>query len=421
MKIMNKEKKAIYLLQDGIGGRPIPELGNKTELEKANTPNFDSLASNGICGVMDAVAPGIRVGTDVGHLALFGYNPLKVYDGRGPIEAAGINFKLQKGDLALRGNFATVDDNMVIKDRRAGRIRKGREKLAEALNGMKLNDKVTVYFKVATEHRTVVVFRGERFSSYITPVDPGAGEEGSKLSLSEAKDKSFSIANYTAELVNKFTLKSHDILKNHPVNKERKKEGKLPANIILTRGAGSEIRMKSIADKFNIKASCIAGESTILGIAKLAGFEIVTDPEFTANIDTNLHKKAEIALDCLKKNDLVIIHTKGTDIMAHDNKPEEKSNFIEKVDGMMGYLKNNLPNNINTYIGLSGDHSTPSKLRTHSSNPVPVVISGSEVLKDEVDSYGERSCAQGGLNRITANELLLCILDYINATYSLGS
>lgn len=418
---MPKKKKAIYLLQDGIGGRPVEELGYKTELEKANTPNFDKLVTKGICGIMDPVAPGVRVGTDVGHLALFGYNPLKVYDGRGPIEAAGIDFKMQKDDLAFRGNFATVDENMVIKDRRAGRIRKGRGELAKVLDSMKLNDKVTVHFRVATEHRAVVVFRGERFSSYITPVDPGAGNVGVKLPESKAKDESFSIANHTAELVNKFTLKSHKILKNHPVNKERKQEGKLPANIILTRGAGSEIRMKNMADKFDIKASCIAGESTILGIAKLAGFEVISAPEFTANVDTNLYKKADTALECLKRKDLVIIHTKGTDVMAHDEKPEGKVNFIEKVDEMMGYLINNLPDGITTYIALSGDHSTPTRLRSHSGNPVPVLISGPGVLKDEVDSYGERSCAHGGLNRITANELLLCILDYINATYRLGS
>jgi len=416
-----KLRKAIYLLQDGISGRPREELDGRTELEIANTPNFDKLAKEGICGVMDPMASGIRVGTDVGHLALFGYNPLKVYDGRGPIEAAGIDFELEEGDLALRGNFATVDEDMMIVDRRAGRIREGTQELAFSLNGMRLNHKVKVYFKEATEHRAVVIFRGDRFSSYITSVDPGAGNEGVKLPSCKAKDEAFSIAVYTASLINQFTLKSYKILKEHPVNLQRRRQNKPPANIILTRGAGTEIRIKSITDKFNIKGTCISGESTIRGIAKLAGFEVIHHPEFTANIDTDLYKKANCALEALTHSELVVIHTKGTDIMSHDDRVEDKIKFIEKTDNMMGYLMDNLPRDVICYIALAGDHSTPSNLRTHSGDPVPVVLYGPDVLKDDISVYGERSCAKGGLNRISANEFLLCILDYINATYRFGA
>ncbi len=416
-----KERKAIYLLQDGIGGRPRKDLGGKTELEAAETPNFDKLARKGICGIIDPIAPGIRVGTDVGHLALFGYNPLKVYDGRGPIEAAGIDFELKEGDLALRGNFATVNEDMVITDRRAGRIREGRDKLAESLDKMKLNDKITVYFRIATEHRAVVILRGDKFSSYITSVDPGAGNEGVKLPECKAKDSNFSIAKKTASLINEFTLKSYEILKKHPVNIQRIKQNKPPANIILTRGAGMEVRIKSIADKFNIRGACVAGESTILGIAKLAGFNTIYYPEFTANIDTDLYKKADAALEALKDNELVIIHTKGTDVTSHDNRPKDKINFIEKVDKMMGYIIDNIPDDFISYIALAGDHSTPCAMQIHTGDPVPVLIYGEDVLTDDVTSYGERACSKGGLHRITANQMLLCILDYINATYRFGA
>ncbi|RLC42982.1 MAG: phosphoglycerate mutase, partial [Candidatus Coatesbacteria bacterium] len=160
-------------MQDGVGDRPIYKLGRRTPLEAANTPNMDNLARNAVNGLMDPLAPGIRVGTDVGHLALFGYNPLRTYWGRGPIEAAGINIKLEPQDIALRCNFATVDEQMRVKDRRAGRIREGTRRLARELNGLRIADDIEVIFKEATEHRAVLVLRGEKLSPEITDTDPG--------------------------------------------------------------------------------------------------------------------------------------------------------------------------------------------------------------------------------------------------------
>lgn len=421
MKLGSKVRKAVFLIQDGIGGRPRKELEGLTELEAAETPNLDRIAADGICGIMDPMAPGIRVGTDVGHLTLFGYNPLNVYDGRGPIEAAGVGFELEEGDLALRGNFATVDERMFILDRRAGRIREGTEKLASALDGMRLDGNVTVRVVPATEHRVVVVLRGGRFSSLITAVDPGAGNEGGKLPLSKPKKPDFKVASYTSDLVNKFTAESHRILKSHPLNEKRRNSNKPPANIVLSRGAGMEIRVKSIADKFNIEAVCIAGESTVLGIAKLAGFRTLTHPKFTANIDTDLQRKADFAIKALADSDMVILHVKGTDVLSHDNDIFGKIRFIEKVDEMMGYIVENLPEREACYIAMGGDHSTPGSLGTHSGDPVPIVLSGPDVLKDNIFTYGERSCAMGGLSRITANEFFLSILDYMNVTYRFGA
>lgn len=417
----SKTRKAIYILLDGIGGRPREELNGRTELEAAKTPNLDRLALEGICGVMDPMAPGIRVGTDVGHLALFGYNPLKVYDGRGPIEAVGVDLELEEGDLALRGNFATVDEDNVIIDRRAGRIREGTEELAEALNGLQLDENVFAIVRKATEHRVVVVLRGRRFSSLITAVDPGAGNVGVPVPLSRPKDPDLRIASYTAELVNKFTAKSKEVLKDHPVNKRRVSEGALPANIILTRGAGQEIKIKSIMDKFNISATCIAGESTVLGIAKLAGFKVLTDPAFTANVDTDLDKKADMALSALDSDDLVVVHIKGTDVMSHDDQVQGKIDFIEKVDEMAGRIIRGLPSDEICYIAVAGDHSTPGSLKTHSGDPVPVMLWGPDVLKDSVQHYGERPCARGGFCRINANQMLLSILDYMNVSYRFGA
>ena len=177
---MKKAYKGLMLIIDGLGDRPLDEFDGKTPLEAANTPCFDMLAKSGITGLMDPLSPGIRVGTDVGHLALFGYNPLKVYWGRGPIEAVGIGIELKPGDVALRCNFATVDDNFIVVDRRAGRIRHT-DPLAAALDGMQLADGITITFRPATEHRAVLIVSGERLSAEITDSDPGPASEGEPL------------------------------------------------------------------------------------------------------------------------------------------------------------------------------------------------------------------------------------------------
>jgi len=213
---MAPTRKAIMFIMDGLGDRPIKQLGGRTPLESAATPWLDSLASRGICGLMDPLAPGIRVGTDVGHLALFGYNPLRVYWGRGPIEAAGVGVKLEPRDVALRCNFATVDENGIIVDRRAGRIRRDTGVLAEALNELQLEDDVEMVFREATEHRAVLVLKGEELSAEITNSDPGAGCEGEPVQTVRARRPGVAMAERTADIVNRFVRLSHEVLKDHP-------------------------------------------------------------------------------------------------------------------------------------------------------------------------------------------------------------
>lgn len=420
-KTMETTRKAIMFIVDGLGDRPIKELGGRTPLESARTPSFDSLARLGICGLMDPLAPGIRVGTDVGHLALFGYNPLRVYWGRGPIEAAGVGIELEPRDVALRCNFAAVDNNGIIVDRRAGRIRHGTPLLAEALNGLQLKDNVEIIFREATEHRAVLVLKGKELSAEITNSDPGAGREGEPVQPVRARRPGLTLAERTAAIVNRFIHKSHDILKQHSVNRERIQHGLLPANILITRGAGMAVRMRSLADRFHIVGGCVVAESTVKGIALMSGFRVYTSPSLTANVDTDLDEKARLTLEALRECNFVVVHVKGADIASHDNDPRGKIEFLERVDAMVGKVLEKLEVPEKTYIGLTADHATPCAIREHSADPVPVVVSGDDVLVDGVERYGERDCARGGLLRINANEFLLTLLDFIGVTYRFGS
>jgi 2,3-bisphosphoglycerate-independent phosphoglycerate mutase len=414
-------KKALAIILDGVGDRPIESLEGRTPLEAADTPNFDMLANRGICGLMDPLAPGIRVGTDVGMLALFGYNPLRVYCGRGPIEAAGVDLKLHENDVAFRANFATTTDDGRIVSRRAARIREGTAALAKALDGITLSDGTQVIFRAATEHRAVLVLRGESLSHMVTPSDPGPDMAGDYVLEIQPRLAQSAAAKKTAALATEFSLRACDILQNHPVNQERIQKGLLPANYILLRGAGVRRPMRSLAERFHIKGACVAGESTVKGIAKMTGFTVITDPAFTANLDTDIMKKAAVAVKALEEFDIVMLHFKGPDIASHDNDPSAKAKFLEGVDAACGHIMEKSSSAGDVIFALTGDHSTPCEIGEHSADPVPAVISGRGVLRDAVSSYGERACSSGGLSRLTGNQFLLSVLDLIDVTYRFGS
>lgn len=413
------KRKILLAIADGLGDNPCEILGNKTPLEYAETKTLDKLAKNGTTGIMDLYKAGVPVGTDLGHLILFGYG-LEDYPGRGPIEAFGKEIELIEGDVAFRCNFATVDDEMNIVDRRAGRIREGAKELAEALNGMEING-IKIIFKEATEHRAVMVFRGSHLSANISDTDPK--KENLKIKTSVAKD-STEDSIFTANVLNKFIIKANEILKNHPINLKRIEEGKFPANCIVTRGAGKMSKIEKITKKLNFDACCVAGEETVLGVARLAGFKTLTDSGFTGNIDTDIEKKAKFAVKALKENDFVVLHYKATDLMGHDNNPMGKVEAVEKYDKMLGLVvelleKENLSDN--TIIALAADHSTPCERREHSGDPVPVLISGKNIRRDFVEKYDEISCSQGGLNRVKGSDFISILLDKLELTIKQGN
>lgn len=410
--------KILLVIADGVGDRPCEVLNWKTPLQYANTSNLDLLAENGSCGIMDLYHAGVPVGTDLGHLILFGYG-LEDYPGRGPIEAFGDGMELVGGDIAFRCNFATIDDAGNVVDRRAGRIRQGTKELAEALNGMEV-DGVQILFKEATEHRAVLVLRGEGLSEKITDTDPK--KEGFPVKQAAAKEDSAE-AVFTADILNKVLERAHEILKNHQLNVQREEQGLLPANAILTRGAGKMTQIEKITEKLGFSACCIASERTVLGVARLAGFSILTDDTFTGNIDTNIEKKAQMAVEALKDYDFVVLHYKATDLMGHDNDPEGKVRAIERYNDMVGEVLKGIEKEALTsvIVALAADHSTPCERKEHSGDPVPIVISGKNIRRDRVKKYNEIACSRGGLGRIKGNDFNCTLLDYLEVMEKKGN
>lgn len=416
-----RKRQGLLIIMDGLGDRPNPELNGMTPLESAETPNLDYLASNGMCGNVYPIAPGIRVGTDVGHLHIFGYDSSKVYSGRGPLEAYSAGIKLMPGDVAFRGNFATIDDDYTVIDRRAGRIRKGTKELANAINGLILSDGTQVFVKELTEHRVAIVLRGNELSDKISCTDPGTAEEGSKLIVPSPLDETIS-AEKTAKNLWEFTIRAYEILKDHPVNRQRHAEGLNIANVVITRGAGQEKYIQPIKELYNIKAACVAGDITVGGIAELVGMDYFSNDSFTGSFDTNLSGKVDLAVKLLneKNYDWVVMHVKATDLAGHDNLPIAKKDMIEKVDRAIGMVLQKIDLN-KCYITVTADHSTPCEARDHTGDGVPTIIAGGDVRKDSVKSAGESQFMSGSLNNLTAKDIFMLQMDLLGFTDKVGS
>jgi 2,3-bisphosphoglycerate-independent phosphoglycerate mutase len=385
-----------------MGDLPCPELEGRTPLEEAKTPNMDRLAKEGQNGLMDVIAPGIAPGSDTAHLAILGYDPLEVYTGRGAFEAAGTGVEVRKGDVAFRCNFGTVDDELRIKDRRAGRISSGTDELAKVLNGMVIED-VEIIFKEAVEHRAVLVLRGPGLSPEVGDVDPH--EVGKGILTSEPLKPE---AGKTARILNEFTKISYEILNRHEVNVKRIAEGQPPANIVLARGAGSPPDVPPFSEEHNgLKGAAVVGIPLVEGVCRVAGLDILKVKGATGGLDTDLNNKMDATISALKTYDFVLLNIKGTDLCGHDNDPKGKVEFIEKIDTSLGrFIKNSSDTMNELIIAVTADHSTPCCVMDHSSDPVPIFIWGKGLGRDTVEIFGEHAAAKGSLGHIIGKELI---------------
>ena len=405
-------KKMLMVVCDGASDRPVKEFDGRTPLQVARKPAMDAIARNGVSGTMDVIAPGVVPGSDTAHLALFGYDPYQVYTGRGPIEAAGAGIDLQEGDVAFRCNFATSDDGVHIRDRRAGRIRSGGAELAATLSGMKLEN-IEVIFKEGSEHRAVLVLRGNGLDHRVSDVDPHSeGELLRSRALSPSAEK-------TASLLNEFVARSYEILSKHKVNADREKNGLAPANIVLPRGAGSPAPIDSIASRFKLRCAGIAGVTMVKGICRLVGMDVVDVDGATGGLDTDYLAKARAAVDALEEHDLVFLNVKAPDIAGHDGDFRLKVQMIENIDMMLGSLLKDLHKEV--VVALTADHSTPVSIRDHSADPVPVSVSGADSRVDSVREYDEISAASGALGRIRGVDLLPIMLGTANRSSKFGA
>lgn len=410
---MEHGKKILIIIMDGLGDRAVKSLDHRTPLQCARKPNLDWFAANGCSGTMDVIAPGVRPGSDTSHLALLGYDPYEVYTGRGPFEAAGVGLVGKAGDVAFRCNFATVDAQMNVVDRRAGRIKEpDTVELAKALDGMMLGD-IRAVVKEATEHRAVLMLQGEGLSPHVSDADPHA------LAVVHRSEPLRPEAVRTAEAVNEFVRRSYEVLEQHPVNRRRVAEGLLPANILLPRGAGVFPDIRPFPEKYGLTASGVAGVSLIRGICRVCGLEVVEPAGCTGGTDTDMEAKACAALRELERKDFVLMNVKASDVSSHDGDPRRKIEIIERLDGMARTIREGIPPG--TVVALAADHCTPVERGDHSGDPVPLTIYVENSIRDGVTSYDEVSCARGALGRIRGKDLMPILLDKADRSEKFGA
>ncbi len=415
-------KKILYVILDGLGDRPVPELDGKTPLEAAFTPNLDLLATAGRLGTVITVGKGIAPESDVAVMAILGYDPLRSHAGRGPLEALGTGLVIRDGDLALRGNFATVGDGWQILDRRVGRNLTSPEaqELASAVNEqVRLAAAATEFMVRATiGHRCAVVFhpREGKLSAKISNTDSAYGRLGelgvakaeAGTEVEECRPLDDSAEAWTAaELVNEFTRKSREVLDGHPVNQRRRDQGHLPANVILLRDAGDHLpQVPPIRERFGVEFGCFVEMPVERGIATLLGMAIIEVPLSAGDRTRAYRDWARRAAEELPHHDGLYLHLKGPDEPGHDGDCAGKREVIALID--REFFGEALPRIRleETVIAVTADHATPCALRGHAADPVPLLIAGGGVASDGSRVFSERAAASGKLGLLLGVDLL---------------
>ena len=315
---MTHSGKGIVFIGDGMGGRPLPELDGRTTLEAQDTPALDALARGGESGLMDPISPGRPAGSDTAHMAILGYDPFEYYRGRGPFEARGVGIDVHPGDVAFRCNFATVEGRKVV-DRRAGRIKSGTDELAHAIsNGIGQIGEVQCIFAPSVEHRAALVLRGEGLSHEIGDVDPHHDDVDywDAQPLEDAEEPE--AAHKTANLVNEFVHRTHEVLENHPVNRARREAGELPANIILPRGVGTAVHLQPVEERYGLRSAMIVEVDLVRGLGKYLEMDVIRVPEATGGQDTDEIAIATAVAAALEDHDFVLANIKAPDLGGHD-------------------------------------------------------------------------------------------------------
>lgn len=370
--------KIVLFVADGLGGLPLESEG-LTELETARTPNLDLLARHGTLGLSIPVLPGITPGSGPGHLGLFGYDPLVYQIGRGALEATGIGFELAPGDVAARGNFCTIDPQGRISDRRAGRIAsEASAPLAVRLREVRIPG-VEVFVEPVKEHRFVVVFRGPGLEGHVADTDPQV--TGAPPLAPQATQPG---SRRTAEVAAEFVAQARQLLQD-----ERQ------ANGLTLRGFAARPQLPSYEEVYGLRAAAIAVYPMYKGLARLVGMQIVGQAR-------TLAEEVDVLESAWGDHDFFFLHFKYTDSTGEDGDFEARVRRIEEVDGIMPRIADLKPD----VLIVTGDHSTPAALRSHSWHPVPVLLSSATCRPDRCHSFGEREALAGGLGQFPAKYLM---------------
>lgn len=373
--------KIIMLVMDGLGDIPMLP-GGATALEQAATPVMDKLASEGCLGLSHPIERGITPGSGPAHLTLFGYDPVTTPVGRGVLSALGVGIPIQSGDVAARGNFCTVDADGVITDRRAGRISsESAEPLVQKLAGIRL-DGVETILRLEKEYRFVLVLRGEGLSEAVSESDPQAtGQKPLPIHALRPEGEK------TAGLLQSWLAQAAQVLADEH-----------PANMVTLRGFAQDPRLPQFTEVYRLKAACVAVYPMYKGVASLVGMDILPSQSHYTPAD-----EFQVVADYWDQYDFFFVHVKPTDSRGEDGDQPGKARVIAEVDAALPRLLALQPD----VLIITGDHSTPARLRSHSWHPVPTLLWAPKThLTDACVSFGEREAQRGGLGQFPARELM---------------
>jgi len=378
------DSKIVLLVSDGIGGLP-QKPGGLTELETAKTPNLDALAKIGVQGLSTPILPGITPGSGPGHLGLFGYDPLKFIIGRGALEAAGIGFEMKETDIAIRCNFCTTDASGNITDRRAGRIPSDESaKVVKKLKVIKIPG-VEIFVEPVKEHRFVVVFRAEGLGDAVADTDP---QKTGVPVLAPIPHEGCAASKKTAEIAKEFHKQAVAILKDEP-----------KANNHTMRGFARKPNMPSYEELYCLKAACIAVYPMYKGLASFAGMSLLGDA-------ATLEEEIDVLEKEWNNYDFFFVHWKYTDSRGEDGNFDAKVAMVEELDKVVPRFKKLIDSTPGSALVVTGDHSTPATMASHSSHPVPTLIVSDLARTDEQEHYGEKYALFGGLGQFEAQYIM---------------
>lgn len=390
--------RILLLVVDGLGGYPEADRGS--ELEEAATPNLDALAAGGITGLLEPAGPGVTVGSGPGHLALFGYDPWRYDLGRGVLAAVGTGFDLRPGDLAARGNYAFLDEAGAITDRRAGRIPDDRaapltERVARRLADDPPVPGVEVFLRPVSEHRVLLVVRGEGLDPRLADMDPQ--ETGVAPLAARALDPAASRA---AEV-----LDAVDAAVRAALAADTGDSGGRTPDVALFRGFDALRELPDITERTGLRAAAIASYPMYRGVASLVGMDVIHTTEGPP--PRSMAEQVELTAQVRDRHDLLFVHYKYADAAGHDGDRAAKVAALEALDADLPALLEAADADV---VAVSGDHASPTTLAGHSWHPVPTLLAGGSAGVDDVTSFGERACSRGLLGLRPTQHLMPLML-----------
>ncbi len=390
--------KRIIILGDGMADHAIERLGGKTPLQYADKPMMDMLAREGRCGRLVTVPEGFPPGSEVANTAILGYDLNKVYEGRGPLEAASIGYEMEPDDLALRCNLITIEDGKIITHNGGNLQTEDARVLIDYLNENLGNDRVK--FVCGIQYRHLLIIKGGSKDINCAPPHDHPGEEWNKL-LVTGEEK-------TASLINDLIVKSQELLSKHPYNIEKAKRGERQANSIWPWSGGYRPKMETISALFpQVKSgTVISAVDLIKGIGHYAGLKIVDVPGATGLADTNYEGKAQAAIEALKTDDFVFVHVEATDEAGHDGDLDLKLKAINYLDQRLIRPIYEAVKDQDVCIAVLPDHPTPVEMRIHVNEPVPFLIWHKGIEADDVTTYDEVACVRGGYGLLKLQEFI---------------